>query len=127
MNSMVYGSEEKTLALDCIKWLLDYNEKSNKYFNDIHLTTDGTCLIVEWVTRPYDNSYGGEFKYVEEDQAVLQELRLPDNTTRWVFPEEEKEVLEEFLKENPEYYQNQYGHWINKREEEEFRKMLNKE
>lgn len=90
------------LMNDLIKYLLSHNEKSTRSYFDIHITSDGYCSIVEWVSVPYeDEHYNGEFVFKDEDEVVMKELRLPDNSTQYIFPDEEDETLEEWLEKNP--------------------------
>ena len=71
-NYMAFIPEEveKGLHLDLIKTLLDINNKSEDHFNEIHITTDSYCTIVEWVYIPIDRSYGGKFEFIDEDEYI---------------------------------------------------------
>lgn len=118
MNSKAFTPEEvkKNLHLDLINYLLSYNQKSKNYYYDIHITTDGYCLIVEWENIPYNHEYGGAFKYIDEDHIVLKQVIFPDNHTEYLFDDEEDEMLKEWLEKNPGWKQNNYGHWYNEQE-----------
>ena len=107
-NSQTFTPEEtkKGLHLDLIKYLLDYNQKSDTHYNDIHITTDGSCIIVEWECVPYSREYGGRFEHLEKDETKMKEMVFPDNHSEFVFPEEEKDRLTEWLKTNPDYVLN---------------------
>ena len=103
-NSQGFTPEEveKKLHLDLINYLLDFNTKSDRHYHDIHITTDGYCLIVEWTTNNYEDLSAGSFKFVDEDQVVMTEKIFPDNHTELCYNEADyKERLDEFLKENP--------------------------
>ena len=53
---------------------------------------------------------------------------FPDNHTEMCWDEEDfNNRLKEWLKENPGWEKTEYGHWYNKKEEEAFRKMLEKQ
>ena len=66
MNSMAFPPEEKENMKKLLKFLVeDYD--SEEYYNEVHITTDGYCTIVEWDTVPYDRSFGGKFEYVDVD------------------------------------------------------------
>lgn len=107
------GDVEEGLLNDLIKHLLDHNEKSNRAYYDIHITSDGYCTIVEWVSVPYeDEHYNGEFVFKDEDEVIMKELILPDNSIEYVFPDEEEERLNEWLKENPDWYKNDLGIYV---------------
>lgn len=90
---------EQGLHLEFLNTLLNYNKVSKDHYNDIHLTTDGYCTIIEWETIPYNHEYGGSFKYVGEDEVIMLERHFPDNHTELCYNEEDyKERLAEFLK-----------------------------
>ena len=78
-NSQAFTPEEvkKGLHLDLIKYLLDYNQKAEGYFNDIHIDTDGYCVIIEWVTESYKEACSS-FEFVGYDEEVLK-LFYPRN------------------------------------------------
>lgn len=93
------------LMNDLIKYLLSHNEKSTRSYYDIHITTDGYCSIVEWTSVPYeDEHFNGEFVFKDEDEVIMKEFRLPDNSIEYIFPDEEDETLERWLKENPGWF-----------------------
>ena len=121
VNSVTFTPEEveKGFLQDLLKYLTDHNEKSNDYYYEIHVTSDGYCSIVEFVRVPYDDSLGGfgKFEYIDEDHVVVKEVILPDNSTVFAYNEEhEKELLDEFLEENPWYKKNEWGRWYDERE-----------
>ena len=72
MNSMAFTPEEKENLKKLIKFLVeDYD--SDEYYNEIHITTDGYCTIVEWDTIPYDGSFGGRIEYVDD---MIKHVRM---------------------------------------------------
>ena len=116
---------EKGLHLKLLNCLLELNKESQKHYNDIHITTDGFCTIIEWESVPYSHEYGGSFKYVSEDEVVMLERHFPDNHYEHFYSEEDyQEKLHEWLKENPGWVKTSYGTWTNELENEQFRKML---
>ena len=63
---------EKGLDVNFLKNLLDYNNKSDSHwFNDIHITTDGYCNIIEWVSRNFEHGANGEFMFIPEDKLDI--------------------------------------------------------
>ena len=74
-NCMAFIPEEvdKGMVIDLINYLLDANKKSIDHFNEIHISTDSYCTIVEWIWKPLDNSYGGEFQFVDEDEYITKD------------------------------------------------------
>ena len=114
-NEEVFTPEdvEDGLMDDLIKYLKIHNEKSDRAYYDIHITSDGYCSIVQWVSVPYeDEHYNGEFVFKDEDEVIMKELRLPDNSIEYVFPDEEDERFNEWLKENPDWYKNDRGIYV---------------
>lgn len=117
-NSQAFTPEEvkKGLHLDLIKYLIDYNMKSQDYFNEIHITNDGYCTIVNWLHDSYSEKVE-EFRYISYDEEVMIRVELPDKSYQYVFTKEEaKETLDNWLKENPSWKQNEYGNWYNTEE-----------
>lgn len=54
--------------------------------------------------------FGGEFKYVGDDQYVMTEYRFPDNHYEMIETEEEyQERLQNWLSENPGWVKTSYG------------------
>ena len=66
-------------------------------YNDIRIRPeDCGAFSVEWVQVPWDGAYGGSFQYVDEDEVVCFERKMPDNTyQRFASEEEYQECLEE--------------------------------
>lgn len=105
-NSQAFSPEEVKAGLmnDLIQLLLSYNQESEKYYHDIHITTDGHCTIVEWETLPYSHEWGGKFVYCGENEFVAHYFYLPDNSVAVSTSEEEDEdILDEFYQDNPDY------------------------
>ncbi len=119
---------EQGLHWDFLKVLLDYNQKSETRYNEIHIYPEDRALIIEWSNKPYKYD-DGKFVYVRsDDQKVMTEYFLPDNSSGWFDCEEEySEYLNEWLKENPGWIKTNYGTWSNEIENEAFRKQLKKE
>lgn len=112
-NSQAFTPEEvkKGLHLDLINYLLDYNSKADGYFNDIHIDTDGYCVIVEWVQESYKEACTG-FEFVDYDEEVMKIIRYPDNSYGYASNEDEaNDMLQLWLHENPGWEKNNFGHW----------------
>ena len=125
MNSQAFKPEEvkKGLLKDFLTMLLTISSKFEDSYYDIHITTDGYCIIVEWVDCFY-NYPSDQFKLVTENQAVMTELRYPDDSYEYVFPEEVDEKFQEWHKAHPEWIQTPCGTWTNQVENEKFRQSL---
>lgn len=116
---------KKGFHLNLLNTLLKYNMESEDYYNDIHITTDGYCLIIEWDKIPYSHEYGGSFKYVDESEVVMLEKIFPDNHIELCYNEEDyQERLAEFLKENPGWVKTEYGTWRNEVETKKIKQIL---
>ena len=126
MNRKAFVPEEvkKGLLKDLLDYLLNYNLKSKDYYNEIHITTDGYCTIVEWEDVPYDKGWGGTFQYIDESHVVMKEVMFPDNHSEYLFDEEEQEAIDEWLKENPGWKQNEFGIWYNEVECQQLKEEL---
>ena len=118
-NSQAFTPEEvkKGLHLDLIKYLLDYNQKAEGYFNDIHIDTDGYCVIIEWVTESYKEACSS-FEFVGCDEEVLKLVHFPDNSYGYASNEDEaNDMFQLWLHENSGWEKGPYGGWINKNED----------
>ena len=127
MNTQAFTPEEqqKGLHYKLIEFLMKQNEDMEKCYNEIHITSDGYCIIVEWDKVPYSREYGGTFQYIDEDHVVMKEVRLPDGHYEYAFNEEdEKEIWDTFLKGNPGWVKTSYGTWTNEIENEKFKKLM---
>lgn len=115
---------EKGLHLKLIKHLLEESAELEDSYNDIHITTDGYCTIIEWEQVPFNEEWGGHFRYVAEDEVVMKEVIFPDNHTEYLFPNEVEDALKEWHKENPGWVQSEYGRWYNEKEQEDLKKYF---
>ena len=108
-NSQAFTPEEvkKGLHLDLIKYLLDYNQKAEGYFNDIHIDTDGYCVIIEWVTESYKDACSG-FEFVGCDEEVLKLVHFPDNSYGYA------SIM---VSRKSQLGKSPHGGWINKNED----------
>jgi hypothetical protein len=112
-NSQAFTPEEvqKGLHLDLIKYLLDYNSKAEGFFNDIHIDSDGYCVIIEWVQESYKDACTG-FEFVDCDEEILKIVHYPDNSYGYASSEDEaNDMLLLWLHENPGWKKNNFGHW----------------
>ncbi len=127
-NSQAFTPEEveKGLLQDLLNYLLDYNQKCESGYYDIHICSDGYCTIVEWLDINFKfRGEEGAFKYVPADGYILREFHFPDNHYEMFETEEEyNEALKDWLKKNPGWEKTEYGTWTNVIENEKFRKML---
>lgn len=105
-NSVAFSPEEveKGLHMDLIKYLTNYNaaRESDDYY-EIHITSDGFCMMIEFEKVPYDRRYGGRFEFVDEDEAVMKEYKMSDGSYQWFQSEDEYRECElDFQKMNEE-------------------------
>ena len=120
-NSMWFDNPES--ALELIGYLLKID---NNHYNDIRVRAEDTnAYVVEWVQLPWSGEWGGHFDYVDENQVVMREYFLPDNSSVLLLNDDEfREFLNDWLKENPGWVQTTYGTWVNELENEKFLKSL---
>lgn len=127
-NYKAFTPEEVEAGLldDLMKYLLNHNIKNQHSYYDIHITTDGYCIIVEWSDVIYDiQSECGKFEFVDYDQIIMTEKFFPDNHSEMCYDEDDyRERLNDFLATHPGWVQEgPYGRWVNKIEEESLRKI----
>ena len=104
-NSMAFTPEESKAAAELLNTLMRFNTLSKEHYNDIHVTTDGYCTIIEWVCVPYSHEWGGKFDYIDEEHYPLYAYEMPSGITEYFANEHEYELaLIEFLRKNPDYY-----------------------
>jgi hypothetical protein len=116
-NEMYFENLDE--ALKFIKVLHENSINDSNHFNDIHTYEEETAIIVKWVQIPYDRDYGGEYRYVDEDEDVMVEFRFPDNHyEHFLSRKEAAAALQEWLKENPGWLENEYGIWHHVSEED---------
>ena len=129
-NYQAFTPEEVEAGLldDLLKYIVDYNKKCESGYYDTHITSDGYCTIVEWTDVNFKfKGEEGSFRFVDSDEVVMKEVHFPDDHYEMVYPEEAEEVLNNWLKENPEWVKNQWGTWTNTKEENEaFAKLVQK-
>ena len=109
-NSMYFLDLDK--ATEFVKMLNTFSIQDDLFYNDIHIYEEESAIIVEWEQIPHDKSYGGEFKFVDEDEVVALEKPFPDGHYELFFSEEQyKEYFDGWLKEHPEWKQDKSGNW----------------
>ena len=118
-NSQSFTPEEvaKGLHLELLKTLMSLSSKSDRHYNDIHITTDGYCTMVEWSSVPYSHEYGGTFQFVDEDHSVMYQGQFPDNHYEYYFSKKDyEEELKDWLKKHPDWVKTEYGTWTDMEE-----------
>ena len=125
-NSQSFTPEEvsKGMVNELVGFLLNQNTQLEGSYNEIRITSDGYCTIVEWATVPYDGEWGGKFQFIDVDHEVFKEVIFPDNHYEYLRDNEEEEAIKEWLEENPGWKKNDYGIWVNEEENERIRKEL---
>lgn len=129
-NSEYFNREkvEKGLHIKFIELLLELDENDYKGCHDIHLYREENAITVEWCYKWYDKSMGNDrFEFLGEDDVVMTEVFLPDNSSVYVKnADEEKEVLEDWLKEHPTYKKNEWGRWYDENEQKAWEEWVKK-
>ena len=103
------NEEEVKLFHKILDDIIELSRNSDNYFDIRIRYEDCGIVILEFAQVPFDRSYGGEFRYIAEDECVFKEVILPDNTIQYA-PDEEtaKEILDEWKLENPGYETNNF-------------------
>ena len=109
---------------DFVDTLVSHGLKEDAtYYNDIHIRQEEGALIVEWVQVYFDfEGETGRFEFVNDDQQVITEVILPDNSIEYAYSNtnveaEKKQIFDEWLKEHPTWKQNWMGRWYDAAEE----------
>lgn len=117
VNSMYFDKDARESMYKFIRLLneMSYDNDALLY-NDIHIRPeDLDAFVVEWVQIPWTHDYGGEFKYVDEDQVVTTIVHLPDGT--FEYTEDPDRYLAEWLEEHPDYVKDDWGNLVKKDED----------
>lgn len=100
---------------DFLKVLMVDNSKS---YNDLHIYQDDFYYIIEWVQNNWNDEYGINkyWKSLNSEDTIYTEVYLPDSTYQWIPKGTEEEFMKNWHRENPNWYKNDYGVWVNKEE-----------
>ena len=115
VNRMTFLPQEveNGWANKLLDFLMAFNREAEDCAIDIRVSTDGYCTIIEW-GETYDSA---GFKWVGEDQEVMERLYYPDNTMEYVLPEETEEKMNEWLDAHPTWVKNEItGRYYDKSE-----------
>lgn len=116
MNSMYFNSKEieDGLFSDFLNSLIQYNQKSNDYYLDIHIKSEDSALIIEWIQNSY-NWESSKFVELNEDECVMKEIHFPDGHYEYASCEAvEKELWNDWINEHPNWEKDQWGIWREK-------------
>ena len=103
INSMAFAPGEKSAMMELLNCLTHMEIDG---YNEIRISNDGYCDIVEWERIPYDHAYGGQFVYVDEEHEVFRELSFPDKHYEYVRDCEVRDSIEEWISQNPGWSYN---------------------
>lgn len=116
VNEMVFDlSEESALESfnEFLNVLLSYNMKSSNYCNDMHVYTEESLIIIQWVQIPTDHEWGGEFKFVDEDKVIMEEVSFPDGSYDYAANDEDKQfMIDAWIEKHPTWRKGPFGRWI---------------
>ena len=82
---MYFSKEDvgKGLMQDFISFLCRYSYESEgdvPLYNDIHVKPDDLgAFLVEWVQVPWSHDYGGEFRYLSEEDIEKLEMVVDED------------------------------------------------
>lgn len=128
----MYFSEEQVKAGEMTEFLnilLKQCYGKSKYYNDIHIKPeDCGAFTIEWVNVPWDESYGGSFQYLDEDDRIFKEYILPDRSyVCFQFQKEYDEYFEQWMIDNPGWVKNEFGIWTNEIENKKLHEEIDKQ
>ncbi len=112
-------------AMAFIRMLHEDSRKNSRGYNQILTYVEEGCLIVSWAQIPYEYDVGS-FKFVGDDQVIMDELHFPDGYYDYVLPEDKEEKWGEWAKANPEWEKNSWGVWVNTKENHEWEEEIKK-
>lgn len=125
-NYQAFTPEE--VKKGCFKKLLDALIELQKDMSiDIHITSDGYCIIMEWISKCDEDT--ASFRFVDSDQQIVTEVLMPDNSYEYLFEYDNRtadDLINEFVKKHPEYKQTQYGTWYDASYEEKLKEEIYK-
>ena len=78
LNTAVFSSEQvqNGLMTKLLTVLLEQNSTDNTSFNEIRITSDGECQVVNWINHPKNSFFEeGEFVYVSGDELFRRNER----------------------------------------------------
>lgn len=101
-------------AVKLIKTLLELNLYEDWIKMDIHVKTDSDSIVVEWKDIPIHSGAG--FRWVDEDQDVLNRVEYPDGTHEYALPDDIGKSMETWIRNNPDWKMTSYGTWTNEEE-----------
>ena len=129
-NSEYFTKEqvEQGLHIKFIEFLLELDGYDRGGVHDIHMYKEDGAVIVEWCIKYYNKSISNDrFEFCGDDDVIMTEVYLPDNSSVYVRNEdEEKEVLEDWLKEHPTWKKNEWGRWYDENEQKEWEEWVKK-
>ena len=67
---------------------------------------------MEWTQVPFDHTYGGQFRFVDEGDVVMTEMMFPDNSVEYIFPGDEDKAMKAWLEDNPGWTKDCYGRFV---------------
>ena len=131
MVNSVYFSKEQFEKGEMDKFIHHLNELSygegHNMFQVLIRPEDCGAYVVEFAQIGWDEACYGNFgfKFIEEDQRVYREYRLPDNSYVYFETDQEfNEFFDEWMRDNPGWTKTPYGTWINELENEAIRQSL---
>lgn len=129
-NEMAFLPDEVAAGMvsEFIQFLLNKDVKYTKLcrkhgqepdkYTEFHIMSDGYAVIVQW-RDVFIDLEAPWFEFVDEGEMVCKVLRLPDNTEKLCYDQEEAdETLKIWLEAHPDYKQDENGRWYN---EDEYR------
>lgn len=120
-NEFFFGSEDVKKGLDkeFVNYLMDLSHKLNDGFLDIRVVNEDLgAVVVYYFKRYWDEKIDcDKFAPTDENRIVVDRVDFPDGHYDYFEDEElKKEVIEEFLRNNPNYEYNWKYNYFRKKE-----------
>lgn len=101
INTMTFVPEQHEQVKNLINYLLDQNFTDKHSFNEIRVTSDGFCHIVNWINHS-DSDFGEEGEFVHMFPDEIEEFEAWKEASNDLDDSNDTDDCEE--KENEEEY-----------------------
>ena len=125
-NTQIFDKKDKEQVkqfYNLLKLLMVDNDKG---YNDLHIYQDDFYYIIEWVQNDWSNEYNtnNHWRLLEPEDTIYTDIYLPDHTYQSIPKGTEEEFMINWHKENPGWFKNEYGVWVNKKENDKMLKEV---
>ena len=125
-NEQIFDKRDEEQVKQFYDFLKVLMADNNKCYNDLHIYQGDFYYIIEWVQNNWNDEYdmNNYWRLLEHEDTIYTEIYLPDRTYQMIPKGTEEEFMENWHKENPGWYKNEYGVWVNKEENDKMVKEV---